>query len=82
MMNNTNKGSLGQYAIHRDPYLEEFSTVPNRKLTYKRWMKDTVYPKRVRKKWVKRYGVKKDRQFLISGFNVFTHPNNVKYLDI
>jgi hypothetical protein len=42
MMNNTNKSALGQYVIYRDPYLEEFSTVPNRKLEYKRWMRDTL----------------------------------------
>lgn len=45
--------------------MADFTETPERQISFKRWMVGKCYCIRVNKKWLKRYGVKSERLFLM-----------------
>lgn len=60
--------------------MADFTETPERQISFKRWMVGKCYCIRVNKKWLKRYGVKSERLFLMGHGSIVASPANVAFL--
>lgn len=60
--------------------MADFTETPNKQVEFKRWMVGKCYCNRVNKKWRNRYGVKRERLFLMGRGSIVASPANVKIL--
>ena len=60
--------------------MADFTYSPERQIYFKRWMVGKCYCRRVNKKWIKRYGVKRERLFLMGHGSIIASPANVEFL--
>lgn len=60
--------------------MADFTEYAQRQVPFKRWMTGKCYCLRVNKKWLKRYGVKRERLFLIGNGSIVASPANVAFL--
>lgn len=60
--------------------MADFTETPNKQVEFKRWMVGKRYCNRVNKKWRNRYGVKRERLFLMGRGSIVASPANVRLL--
>lgn len=60
--------------------MADFTVTPKKQVELKRWMVGKCYCQRVNKKWLKRYGVNRERLFLMGHGTIVASPANVKLL--
>lgn len=75
-------GSDTNLVILSSPFLDEFTEKPNRPLRSKPWHVRRSYARRIRKKWNKRFGVRRELIVIRTpDGNWLTHPNNIPRLE-
>lgn len=60
--------------------MADFTESPERQISFKLWMVGKCYCRRVNKKRIKRYGVKRERLFLMGNGSIVASPKNVAFL--
>jgi len=66
--------------VIESPLMADFNVTPKKQVELKRWMVGKCYCQRVNKKWLKRYGVNRERLFLMGHGSIVASPANVKLL--
>lgn len=67
-------GELMGIPVYKSHWIPQFTSKRIRAHTRKHWDRTGSYHRRIDKKWLKRYGVKRERQVLKTPQGLFMHP--------